>query len=314
VRWCAAPARKASPVGGETYRGPVIDAHHHLWDLRLERHAWLDWPKQGDELAPLRRNYLVEDYLEASSGSGIVASVHVEANWDPTDPLGETEWLDGLERPAGIAARYVAFAALASDNAQEIIERQAGHERVAGIREIISWHPDPAKARVEGGDLMEDARWRAGLTHVQSHGLSFDLLISSRQLDMAWRLARDFPDMQFVLNHCGSPMDRDAEGMDHWRASLRRLAAAENVSLKISDPVAYDPAWTRESLAGVILHCIDCFGAGRCMFASDYPVAGLHITFDHWRALFSDIVADLSKDEKRSLFFDNARKIYRIPV
>ena len=41
------------------YDGPIIDPHHHLWDLRLDRHPWLA-PQPGKEhslgdLAPLRR-------------------------------------------------------------------------------------------------------------------------------------------------------------------------------------------------------------------------------------------------------------------
>ena len=39
--------------------------------------------------------------------------------------------------------------------------------------------------------------------------MSFDLMISPWQATAARRLAEDFPDIQIVLNHCGSPMDRD---------------------------------------------------------------------------------------------------------
>lgn len=296
------------------YNGPIIDAHHHLWDLRLGRHPWLAWSGRGEGLAPLQRNYLIDDYLEVSADTRIVATVHVEANWDPSDPLGETEWLDGLERPSGIAARYVAYASLAAPNAAEILERQAAHERVAGIREILSWHPDPAKARISDPELMNSAPWRAGLALLARHDMTFDMLISPWQLDTARTLAMEHPAITFVINHCGSPMDRDAEGMTRWREGLLELAEAPNVVVKISDPVAYDPAWTRSSLADVILHCIDCFGPERCMFASDYPVSALHIAFGEWLTVFSSIVADFSEDEKRSMFFDCARKVYRVPV
>lgn len=299
---------------GRAYSGPIIDAHHHLWDLRLKRHPWLASSGRGDGLAPLRRNYLVDDYLEVSADSGIVATVHVEANWDPSDPLGETEWLDGLQPPGGIASRYIAYAALADPGAEEIIERQAAHERVAGIREIISWHPDPAKARIDDSAIMENPRWRAGLGLLARHDLSFDMLISPWQLEAARRLAMDHPNNRFIVNHCASPMDRDEEGMARWRDGLRRLAEAENVVLKISDPVAYDPAWTEASLAEVVLHCIDCFGPGRCMFASDYPVSALHIAFGEWLSVFDAIIEKLTEDEKRAIFFDCARAVYRVPV
>lgn len=297
-----------------SYQGPIIDAHHHLWDLRLEKHPWLKWSGRGDGLAPLKRNYLPADYLDVSEGARITATVHVEANWDFSDATGEVEWLDSLDLPEGLAARHVAYAPLADAKVGERLEKLAAHGRVAGVREIISWHPDPAKARVADSAVMQNPAWRAGLALLARHDFSFDMLISPWQLDAALELAQAHPQITFVVNHCGSPMDRDAEGMERWREGLRRLAVAQNVFLKISDPVAYDPEWTTQSLAEVVLHCIDCFGPKRCMFASDYPVSALHIAFGEWLAIFDAIVKGFSEDEKRALFFDCAREVYRVPV
>ncbi|TGV95585.1 amidohydrolase family protein, partial [Mesorhizobium sp. M2E.F.Ca.ET.154.01.1.1] len=109
------------------------------------------------------------------------------------------------------------------------------------------------------------------------------------------RLAAAFPDQQFVLNHCGSPIDRDAEGMRTWRDGLRLLARRDNVAIKISDLVAYDHDWTLDSLRPVVLHCIECFGTSRAMFGSDFPVAGMHASFDEVYDSFKAITADLSK-------------------
>ncbi|MDF1608943.1 amidohydrolase family protein [Hoeflea sp. YIM 152468] len=296
------------------YQGPIIDAHHHLWDLSLDRHPWLAATGRGDGLAPLRRTFLADDYRHQAACANIVATVHAEANWDTTDPFGEVEWLDRLARPERIAARYVAYAALADPDIESTLAQLAEHRRVAGIREILSWHPDPAKTRTADAGIIHSPAWRTGLAALQRHGLSFDLLISPWQLDDALGLASDHPDMRFVVNHCGSPMDRDAEGLDRWRRGVRALAAADNVVLKLSDPVAYDPQWTVGSLAGIINHCIDCFTPGRCMFASDYPVSALHISFEEWLAVFSGIVAGLSDTEKHSIFHDCAREVYQVPV
>ena len=48
--------------------------------------------RYGDT-APLRRNYLPADYRADCAAHRVVASVHVEAEWDPRDPVGETRWL-----------------------------------------------------------------------------------------------------------------------------------------------------------------------------------------------------------------------------
>ena len=294
------------------YDGPIIDAHHHFWDLDLGKHPWLMAGAAGDENEPLRRNVLPEDYVTLARGTNIVASVHVEANWDPVDPVGETEWLDVLDRPAGIVARYVAYAPLLEDRAADILERQAAHERVVGIREILSWHPDPAKRRMPDNGRFASEAWRSNLARLGRHGFSFDLLVSPWQLGDVRRLADDFPDLSFILNHCGSPMDRDTEGMRRWRDGLQSVAKAANISIKISDPVAYDPNWTFDSLADVMLPAIDTFSPARAMFASDHPVAGLHIGFGEWVEVFRRVTARYSADEQRAIFHDNAVTRYRM--
>lgn len=298
------------------YSGPIIDAHHHLWDLKLGKHPWLA-PQAGErgglgDLGPLRSDYLPETYRRDSAGQRVVASVHVEAGWRSDDCLGETRWLDSLQARGGVAARYVAHVPLADPAAPALIEAQASFARVVGVRDILSWDTDPARRFAARGDLMDCKRWRAGLARLADHDLSFDLMVFARQLPDAARLAADFPNQRFILNHCGSPIDRDPEGMRRWREGLRALAERPNVAIKISDLVAYDHDWTLDSLRPVVGHCLDCFGAARAMFASDFPVAGLHASFDAIFDAFRTIIADLSANEQRALFFDNARRFYRM--
>lgn len=298
------------------YSGPIIDAHHHLWDLGLGRHPWLNATagERGGlgELGPLRRNYLPQDYLRDAGRHNVVASVHVEAGWAADDCVGETRWLETLEKLQGVAARYVVHVPLASRQAPALIEAQAAFDRVVGVRDILSWDPDPARRFAARDGIMDDPAWRSGLKLLGRYGLSFDLMVFPRQLADAARLAAAFPDQQFVLNHCGSPIDRDADGMRRWRDGLRLLAQRDNVAVKISDLVAYDHDWTLDSLRPVVLHCIDCFGTKRAMFASDFPVAGLHASFDEVYDSFKAISAGLSADEQAALFFDTARRIYRL--
>jgi len=76
---------------------PIVDAHHHVWDLGRNYHPWLcDEPpipfRYGDYRA-LRRNYLAEDYRRDTANYNVAASVYVEAEWDPADPIGESRWI-----------------------------------------------------------------------------------------------------------------------------------------------------------------------------------------------------------------------------
>jgi predicted TIM-barrel fold metal-dependent hydrolase len=302
-----------------TYDGPLVDAHHHFWDLALGRHPWLT-PEPGREMvfgdpSPLYRNYLPADLRRDAARQRLAGSVHVEAGWDRTDPVGETRWLEGLARATALPTGIVAFAPLDDPAVGDVLE---GHlrasPRVRGVRFILSWHVEPEKSFVLRSDYMTDVRWREGFARLAPLGLSFDLMLYPGQMADAARLAAAFPETLILVNHAGSPVDRDPEGMAAWQRGLRLLAEQPNVRLKISDLVAYDHDWTVESLRAVTLACIDAFGPGRCLFGSDFPVAGLHATFDQVFDGFRAFVADFTPEEQRALFHDNAVRDYRLPI
>jgi predicted TIM-barrel fold metal-dependent hydrolase len=300
------------------YTGPMIDAHHHLWDLGLGKHPWLAARRSDDmvfgDTTPLVRDYLPADFHADAARQNLVGSVHVEAGWDAADPVGETRWLDGLADRHGLPTAFVVQAPLHKPEAPSVLAAQRGFARVRGVRFILSWHDDPKKRFADRPDYMEDAGWLSGFALLRRYDLSFDLMLYPTQMEAAARLAARFADTSIILNHAGSPVDRDAAAMAAWRRGLTLLAAQPNVSIKISDLVAYDHHWTLDSLRPVVLACIDAFGTERAMFASDFPVAGLHATFDQAYGAFKTIVADLSAAEQRRLFHDNAARIYRLAV
>jgi len=300
------------------YRGPIVDAHHHLWDLGMNRHPWLR-PAGGavtalGDLTPIRRSYLVNDYRRDAANQTVVASVHVEAGWDRSDdPLAEIRWLETLDKSSGVAARYVGFANLAASDAAATLDRLAAERRCVGVRETLSWHPtQPAKSFAARAGVADEPDFRRGVALLAQRDLLLELMLYPYQAEEVARLAQDFPDQPFVINHCGSPIDRDAEGMARWKQGLRLLGRPPNVCIKISALTAYDPRPTPESLREVAIHCIDSFGVQRSMFGSDFPVGRLWTTFDAIFDGFKTIVRDFSEDEQRALFYANARRIYRL--
>ncbi len=299
------------------YRGPIIDAHHHLWDLGIDRHPWLrpEGAVQAlGDLSRIRQSYLVGDYRRDAANQNVVATVHVEAGWDHSDdPLAEIHWLETLDKSSGVAVRYVGFADLAAPNAAEALGRLADVDRCVGVRQILSWHPTkPSKCFAPRPEIVDEPDWRRGVSRLARHGLLLELMLYPYQAEELARLARDFPDQLFIVDHCGSPIDRDRDGMAHWKRGLRLLGSLPNVSIKISALTAYDPSPTQESLGEVVLHCIDRFGVERSMFGSDFPVGRLWTRFDAIFNGFKAIVRDLSEAEQSALFHDNARRVYRI--
>src|SRR4051812_45930383 len=95
-----------------------VDAHHHLWDLERHRYEWLDgvgWPEETAVIGPyqpIRRTYLVDEYLRDADGSGLVKSVHVQADLSDEDPVTETRWLQAIADEAQFPTAIVAYADL----------------------------------------------------------------------------------------------------------------------------------------------------------------------------------------------------------
>ena len=159
-----------------SYTGPLIDAHHHLWDIGLEKHPWIV-PQPGKQMvfgdpAPLYRDYLPAD-LKADAGNwNLVGSVHIEAGWVQDDPVGETRWLDGLAGRTGLPSALVVHAPLHDPGVEAILAEHAAFRRVRGLRYILSWHADPAKSFMPRPDIMTDAQWLAGFRLLKKYGLS----------------------------------------------------------------------------------------------------------------------------------------------
>jgi predicted TIM-barrel fold metal-dependent hydrolase len=298
------------------YRGPIIDAHHHLWALSANRYPWLDPAADGalGDLAAIRHDYLVADYLNDAKHQNVAATVHVEAGWDRRDdPLAEIGWVETLDKSAGVAARYIGFADLATSDVAAVLDRLAAVRRCVGVRQMLSWHPaEPAKCFAPRPGIADDPAWRRGVGLLARHGFLLELMLYPYQADELARLAQDFPGQRFVINHCGSPVDRDPAGMARWREGLRRLGRLPNISIKVSALTAYDRQPTPASLRDVTRHCIDCFGVDRTLFGSDFPVGRLWTDFDAILDGFKASVEDLSEGEQRALFYENANRLYRL--
>lgn len=298
----------------------LIDAHHHFWDLGRNYHPWLcDEPppaagRHGDARA-LRRNYLPEDFRRDWDGLRVAGSVHVEAEWDPRDPVGETRWVDSVADEAGFPTVIVAQAWLGRGDVEEVLEAQARFARVRGVREkpAVAARPDQVAPHAPGS--MSDPAWQEGYARLEAHGLSFDLQAPFWHLPEARALAERFPGIAIVLDHTGLPTLRTPEGLAAWRKCMRTLAEAPNTAVKISglgEP--HLPRWSVRTHRDVVLETIDIFGVDRCMFASNYPVERLYAPYAAIMRGFMDIAARYSLTERRRLFHENAMRWYRIPA
>ena len=294
----------------------LIDAHHHLWDLRLGKHPWLcgaeDKPFFMGDYGPLKKNYLPADYRRDAAGHNVLTTVHCEAEWDRADQLGETRWLSEIHAQHGFPGAIVAHAWFDTDNAEEIIAAQAACPLVRGIRSkpVTAASPDRIEPGVPG--TMQDERWLRGFALLDKYGLSWDLRVPFWHLTEAAAVARAFPKTPIVLNHTGFPWDRSEEGLAGWRRAMEVLAREPNVWVKISEFGLRDRSWEYESNRRVVLDALTIFGVERAIFATNFPVAGLRIGYGDLVTAVYRMLSHLSPDQRDRFFWKNAAAFYRL--
>jgi predicted TIM-barrel fold metal-dependent hydrolase len=296
----------------------IVDAHMHLIDVESNPYPWLKKgaarPKIfGPNEERLVHNYLIEDYQKDIDRHHVVKSVHVQANWDHGDPIGETRWLQPISERYGYPHGIVAYANLALGNVEAVLDAHMESKNMRGIRQILNWHPsDLAKSFADRSDYMSDSVWRRGFSLLEKRRLSFDLQIYHNQMKDALNLAGAFPNTSIILNHTGMPIDRAREGLGGWTSAMAELARAPNVSVKISGLGLNNPDWTPDDIEPIVLTTIDLFGVDRCMFASDFPVDKLFSGYDTLVDAYMKTTSGLSAEERRKFFKENAERVYRI--
>jgi len=297
---------------------PIVDAHHHLWDLEGDlTYPWLtsnEHAYMGDNSA-LRRTYMPPEYRRDTALHNVIATVHVEAECDRRFQVQETAWLTQVAAKYGMPNAIVAHAWIDEPASEEIIIRQKAFPLVRGIRTkpIISQGPaDSVRGRPRS---LQDPNWRAGLGLLEKHDLSWDLRVTWWHLEEAAEALREHPRLRVALNHTGYPLDRSADALKVWRRGMEALAALPNdVHCKISGLTVLGEPWTRAANEPIILEAIRIFGVDRCMFASNFPVDGLKGSWDYLFDTFKTVTAGLPAAARRKLFSENALRFYRVEL
>ncbi|CAG9228594.1 Amidohydrolase 2 [Paraburkholderia sabiae] len=297
----------------------IVDAHHHLWRLGgALRYPWLQHAYDpahfmlGD-YASLCRDFDVDAYRRTTEGAPVVASVHVEAECAREDALAETRWLHDVAARASLPSAVVAWVDLLADDVEERLSDQAAYPLVRGIRFKPRTSAMPGEAPGGPGTLA-DPRWPRALERLAAHGLSWDLRLPFWHLGDAARRLADAPSVDVVLEHAGLPWDRSAAGLATWRRGMEALSQLPNVSVKLSEFGLGDAEWNEAENQRIIAEALAIFGPERCMFASNFPVAGLRVTFPVLMRTFAAALAShrWSAAAQRAVWQDNAIRIYRI--
>ncbi|MDF0661626.1 MULTISPECIES: amidohydrolase [unclassified Rhizobium] len=292
----------------------IIDPHFHLWDLETNYYPWLSdgvKPSAFGDYTAINQTYLIGDYLADAKNQNVVKAVHLDVGFDPKNPAGETKWLQGVADEHGFPHGIVGYADLRKSDVGDLLDEHMEYANFRGIRQSMNYHTDTAKTYMAEAEVSRTPEWRRGFKELALRGLSFDLQLYYWQMEEFLELARDFPDVQIILNHTGMQVDGPAH-FDGWRKAMQTLAQAPNVACKISGLGMADWTWTAEGIRPYVEEAIGAFGVERALFASNFPVDKLFSSYDAiWNA-FKEITAGYSELERTALFHDNAERLYRL--
>lgn len=293
---------------------PIIDAHHHLWDLSVCHYPWLMARGEkrffGDP-TPIQKNYLPQDLRQDARGFNIVNSVHIQVGVAEGDEVAETQWLQSCADRDGMPSAIIAFCDLTQDNRDTILDAHQQNVNLRGIRQIVSRSAEE-DGKTGTAALLESAAFANGLNRLAERNLSFDLQLTPPVLPQAAAMFCRQSATPLALCHAGSLQDFSPEGVAQWRDGLTALAKHDNVLCKISGFGMFSHDWQVDDIRDYVLQAIDIFGPQRIAFGSNFPVDGLHAVYGKVMGAYLQITDDFSDDERRAMFHDNAARFYRL--
>lgn len=313
---------------------PICDPHHHLWDHATSRYLL-------DEV--------LEDIY---TGHNVVSTVFVECgsmfNTDVDEhlaPVGETEFVQGIAAMSSsggygdcrIGAGIVSFADLnRGPDVREVLEAhvRASPNRFKGIRHSATWHASPDIRNSHSNPfehMMLSDEFMQGFSVLGDMKLGFDAWCYHTQLHEFAELASSHPDTIIILDHFGGPLGigpyegKQDEVFRAWRDNIAALAGIPNVYLKLGgiNMKINGFGWHKRELpptsdelvektAAYYEHCIDTFGAARCMFESNFPVDRESVSYPVLWNAFKKIAANRTASEREALFHGTATEAYRL--
>lgn len=241
---------------------PIIDPHHHLWDLRPVLSQIRQLPHPFARTLAMSPHYLLDELHADARGNGhnIVATVFLEcsafyradgpATWKP---VGEVEAVNGMaaQSASGAYGPFRACAAIVGHadltlgaSVGELLDAEiaAGNGRFRGIRHTGSHDTDPdvlGSIFHAPANLYSDSRFREGFAELGKRNLTFDAWVLEPQIGDVVELARAFPEHKIVLDHCGTPLGIGSyrgsqdQRFAQWKAAISTLARCPNVMVKL---------------------------------------------------------------------------------
>jgi L-fuconolactonase len=283
----------------------IIDPHTHFKgeeQIAIENQGTRPDPKNslGHVVKP-------EDYRALADRLDIQATLIVEAV-DQDQPQVNDWILD--QANSDLVCGYVARGNLSSPDFLENHERYKQTGYLNGYR----------FRREELNGYLADETARIHLRQLEADGMVVDLLIDPAHAPDAIRLAREFPELNIVINHCFRARMVDGQIDDQWKKAVAECAAFPNVHMKISSilnfagskPFVESAPNNLDFYLPVLNPCFDAFGEDRVIFATNWGVSAHYGKVDDVVRIVKEFLESKSATALTKGMRGNAIRVYGI--
>lgn len=293
-------AERSAPAG----KRPIVETHIHFW--QVTRPGGVPWPTPAE--GPIFRDVLPPEYTAIARPHGVVSAGIVEAS----GLVEDNQWILDLVRHDRFYSFFVGNLEIGAPTFANDLTRFARDPRFVGIRGYLT---GPAE-----GITLSPAQL-ASLRDLARRGMTLDIISrgSKNPKAQVQALCTAVPDLRIIIDHLGGakgppPVDPT------WELEVRRIAdVCPNLYMKFSsfydmyapgDVVFPSPT----DLAAYKAHfdvLMTAFGARRLIWGSNWPVIGLHGTFEAQIAIAEDYLAPFGMTVRDQVMFKNALAFYR---
>ena len=270
-----------------------IDSHQHFWMLSRGNYDWLT-----EELEPLYKDFLPDNLRPHLVRAGIGQTVLVQA--EPA--MEETHYLLLLADQTDFIGGVVGWVDMENPLALTDLQLLARRSFFLGIRPMIQDIPDPA--------WMLQSQLQAVYDKLIELDLTFDALVKPQHLQYLYDLLQRYPDLAVVIDHGAKP--DIANGLfQPWADDIETIAANTGAYCKLSGLLTEagdEPVY--EKVHPYMQHLLDCFGAERLMWGSDWPVLELVSDYHSWNDMVKLFLNGLGETDRLRIMGGNAKNFY----
>ena len=284
----------------------IIDPHTHF--KGEEQIAYEGKTREWHPDNSLGHVVVPEDYRELADRLEIQSTLITEAT--DQDQSRFNHWILDHARKSDLVCGYTAREDLASSG---FLERHKGYAKTGYLNGY----------RFRGDELngyLDDKTARKHLERLENEGLVVDLLINPSHAPDVVQLAREFPEMKIVINHCFGARMEDGKVDDAWSLAVKVCAVFPNVHMKISsilnfaetEPFVESAPTELEYYLPVLETCFEAFGEDRVIFATNWGVSAHFGKVDDVVGIVKEFLETKGDAAVKKGMRENAIRVYGI--